>query len=167
MKTIRPGGPHPDYRVLDDVDPAHPDAARTSSVQDLWHYSIARMVDACTASGILPFYGPFGDIGDPQGCESQFRSAYLLGCVGAWSLHPSQIDIARRVFSPDPAEIAMARRVIQAIPDGSGVHMLDGKMQDDASWKQSQVLVSLADLLSARDPELAARYADPAGGATS
>lgn len=167
MKTIRPGGPHPDYRVLDDVDPSDPEAKRTSSVQDLWHYSIARMVDACTASGILPFYGPFGDIADPQGCESQFRSAYLLGCVGAWSLHPSQVDIARRVFSPDPAEIAMARRVIQAIPDGSGVQMIDGKMQDDASWKQSQVLVALADMLADRDPEFAKLYTGLGGEATS
>lgn len=158
MKTIRPGGPHPDYRVLDDVDPERPDAPRVSAVQDLWHYSIARMVDACTAAGILPFYGPFGDIGDPQGCEAQFRAAYLLGCVGAWSLHPSQVDVARRVFSPDPTEVAMARRVIAAIPDGRGVHMIDGKMQDDASWKQSQVLVALARLLAERDPALRETY---------
>ena len=156
MKTIRPGGPHPDYRVLDDVDPARPDAPRASSVQDLWHYSIARMVDACTAAGILPFYGPFGDIGDPAGCESQFRAAFLLGCVGAWSLHPSQIAIARRVFSPDPREIALARRVVDAIPDGSGVMMLDGKMQDDASWKQSQVLLALATMLAEKDPDFRA-----------
>jgi len=151
MKTIRPGGPHPDYRVLDDINPEKPDAPRVSSVQDLWHYSIARMVDACTASGILPFYGPFGDIADTTGCESQFRSAYLLGCVGAWSLHPSQIAIARRVFSPDPKELALARRVIEAIPDGRGVQMIDGKMQDDASWKQSQILVSLARMLAEKD----------------
>ena len=153
MKTIRPGGPHPGYRVLDDPDPSQPEMPRASAVQDLWHYSIARMVDACTAAGILPFYGPFGDIGDPAGCESQFRAAYLLGCVGAWSLHPSQIEIARRVFSPDPTEVALARRVMDAIPDGSGVVMLDGKMQDDASWKQSRVLVALATMLAERDPQ--------------
>ena len=60
------------------------------------------MVDACVANGILPFYGPFGDIKDIVACEDQFRNAYLLGCVGAWSLHPVQIDIAKRVFSPRP-----------------------------------------------------------------
>ena len=144
MKTTRVGGGHPGYRVLGDPDPDAPDAPRPSAQQDLWHYSIARMVDACTSAGILPFYGPFGDIRDLEGCETQFRSAFLLGCVGAWSLHPAQIEIAKRVFSPDPDEVAFAKRVLEAIPDGRGVHMLDGKMQDDATWKQAQVMVSLA-----------------------
>ena len=51
--------------------------------------------------GIYPYYGPFGDINDVVACEDQFRNAFLLGCVGAWSLHPVQIDIANRVFSPE------------------------------------------------------------------
>ena len=96
-----------------------PDAPRASAQQDPWHYSIARMVDACTAAGILPFYGPYGDIKDVLGCETQFRAAFLLGCVGAWSLHPVQIDIAKKVFSPDPDEVAFAKKVIEAIPDGA------------------------------------------------
>src|SRR3954447_15003908 len=102
MKTTRVGGGHPGYRTIEDPDPENPDAPRTSYMQDLWHYSIGRMVDACTAVGALPFYGPFGDIKDVVGCETQFRSAFLMGCVGAWSLHPVQIDIAKKVFSPDP-----------------------------------------------------------------
>ena len=110
------------------------------------------MVDACTAAGILPFYGPFGDIKDVEGCEAQFRAAFLLGCVGAWSLHPVQIDIAKKVFSPDPDEVAFAKKVIEAIPDGRGVHMIDGKMQDDATWKQCQVMVDLAEMLAAQGP---------------
>ena len=132
--------------------------ARRSAQQDLWHYSIARMVDACAATGILPFYGPFGDIADVEGCEAQFRAAFLMGCVGAWSLHPRQIEIARRVFSPDPDEVKFALRVLEAIPDGRGVHMLDGKMQDDATWKQCKVMVGLAELLAEKDPELRAAY---------
>src|SRR3982751_3421064 len=58
MKTTRVGGGHPGYRVLSDPDPSDPEAPRPSAQQDLWHYSIGRMVDACTATGILPFYGP-------------------------------------------------------------------------------------------------------------
>jgi len=158
MKTTRVGGGHPGYRVLGDPDPAAPDAPRASAQQDLWHYSIARMVDACTSAGILPFYGPFGDIRDLEGCEAQFRAAFLLGCVGAWSLHPAQIEIAKRVFSPDPDEVVFAKRVLEAIPDGRGVHMLDGKMQDDATWKQAQVMVSLARMLADKDAELRAAY---------
>src|SRR4051795_11078082 len=104
MKTTRVGGGHPGYRVLS--DPGEDGAPRESAQQDLWHYTIGRMVDACAAVGILPFYGPFGDIKDVEGCEAQFRAAFLMGCVGAWSLHPVQIDIAKKVFSPDPDEVA-------------------------------------------------------------
>jgi malyl-CoA/(S)-citramalyl-CoA lyase len=158
MKTTRVGGGHPGYVSMSDPDAEHPDAPRVTAQQDPWHYSIARMVDACTAVGALPFYGPFGDIKDVEGCEAQFRAAFLLGCVGAWSLHPVQIGIAKKVFSPDPAEVEFAKKVLEAIPDGRGVHMIDGKMQDDATWKQCKVMVDLAESLAARDPELAEAY---------
>jgi malyl-CoA/(S)-citramalyl-CoA lyase len=159
MKTTRVGGGHPGYRVIEDPDPANPDAPRAEAQQDLWHYSLARMVDACAGAGILPFYGPFGDIKDTVACEAQFRAAFLLGCVGAWSLHPVQIGIAKKVFSPDPDEVRFAKKVIEAIPDGRGVHMIDGKMQDDATWKQCRVMVDLAEMLAAKDPELREAYA--------
>ncbi|MDP5034393.1 MAG: aldolase/citrate lyase family protein, partial [Solirubrobacteraceae bacterium] len=158
MKTTRVGGGHPGYRVIEDPQTDDPDEQRPSAQQDLWHYSIARMVDACASAGILPFYGPFGDIKDVVGCEAQFRSAFLMGCVGSWSLHPVQIDIAKKVFSPDPDEVKFALKVIEAIPDGRGVHMIDGKMQDDATWKQCKVMVDLARMVSADDPKLAASY---------
>jgi len=158
MKTTRVGGGHPGYRTIADPDATDPEAPRPSYQQDPWHYSIARMVDACTSVGALPFYGPFGDIKDTVGCEAQFRSAFLLGCVGAWSLHPVQIGIAKKVFSPDPEEVRFAKKVIEAIPDGRGVHMIDGKMQDDATWKQCRVMVDLAEMLARKDPELAAAY---------
>ncbi|HEV2975508.1 MAG TPA: CoA ester lyase [Solirubrobacteraceae bacterium] len=158
MKTTRVGGGHPGYRTIADPDPENPDAPRPSYQQDPWHYSIARMVDACTSVGALPYYGPYGDISDAEGCETQFRAAFLLGCVGAWSLHPGQIAIARKVFSPDPDEVAFAKKVLEAIPDGRGVHMIDGKMQDDATWKQCKVMVGLAEMLAKKDPELAEAY---------
>jgi malyl-CoA/(S)-citramalyl-CoA lyase len=158
MKTTRVGGGHPAYRVIEDPRPDDPEASRATAQQDPWHYSIARMVDACTSAGVLPFYGPYGDIKDTQGCETQFRAAFLLGCVGAWSLHPVQIEIAKKVFSPPPDEVKFAKKVLEAIPDGRGVHMIDGKMQDDATWKQCKVMVTLAEMLARKDPELAAAY---------
>jgi len=163
MKTTRVGGGHPGYVSMSDPEldsdgAIVPGQTRITAQQDPWHYSIARMVDACTSAGILPFYGPFGDIKDVDACEAQFRSAFLLGCVGAWSLHPVQIDIAKKVFSPDPDEVKFAKKVIEAIPDGRGVHMIDGKMQDDATWKQCQVMVQLAEMLAKKDPELAEAY---------
>ena len=154
MKTTRVGGGHPGYRMLGDGA----GAARPSAQQDPWHYTIARMVDACAANGLKPFYGPFGDFSDPEACEAQFRNAFLLGCAGAWSLHPNQIAIAKRVFSPDATEVAFARKILAAMPDGSGAVMIDGKMQDDATWKQARVIVDLARQVAAKDKDFAPLY---------
>ncbi len=156
MKTTRVGGGHPSYGVL--ADPAEGRTERSFTQQDLWHYTLARMVDACAASGIRAFYGPFGDLKDEAGCEAQFRNAFIMGCAGAWSLAPNQIAIARRVFSPDVKEVLFAKRILQAMPDGTGVATIDGKMQDDATWKQAKVMVDLARLVARNDPALAQAY---------
>ncbi len=163
MKTTRVGGGHPDYRTLGDA--TFEGAPRVSAQQDPWHYTVARMVDACAANGIKPFYGPFGDFSDAEACEAQFRNAFLMGCAGAWTLHPSQIGIAKKVFSPDPGEVAFARRILEAMPDGSGAVMIDGKMQDDATWKQAKVIVDLARQVALRDRDFAALYGFPEAAA--
>jgi len=158
MKTTRVGGGHPGYLVREDPNPDDADAPRATAQQDLWHYTIARMVDACVANGIFAYYGPFGDIRDTVACEDQFRNAFLLGCVGAWSLHPVQIDIAKKVFSPPVDEVLWAKRVIEEMGDGTGAVMIDGKMQDDATYKQCQVMVDLARKLAEKDADLRAAY---------
>ncbi len=117
------------------------------------------MVDACTGNGLLPFYGPFGDISDAVGCEAQFRAAFLHGLRGRLvAASGADRRSPSKVFSPDPAEVAFAQRVLEAMPDGRGVLMLDGKMQDDATWKQCKVMVNLAEMLAKKDPELKAAY---------
>jgi malyl-CoA/(S)-citramalyl-CoA lyase len=163
MKTTRVGGGHPGYLVRQ--DPATGDVTdiqspgRATYQQDLWHYTIARMVDACAMHGIYPYYGPFGDIADVVACEDQFRNAFLLGCVGTWTLHPKQVEIANRVFAPSAEDVRHARRVVAAMGDGTGAVMLDGKMEDDASLKQCLVMVELAEQLAKVDEDLAAAYA--------
>src|ERR687890_845287 len=158
MKTTRVGGGHPGYLVRQDPVDGNIEGDRSTFQQDLWHYTISRMVDACAMHGIYPYYGPFGDIADVVACEDQFRNAFLLGCVGTWSLHPKQIAIANRVFSPSVEDVAHARRVAAAMGDGTGAVMLDGKMEDDASLKQCLVMVQLAAQLAAIDPELKKQY---------
>ena len=167
MKTTRVGGGHPGYLVRADAakgaDGAYDfhgaSTPRTIFQQDLWHYTIARMVDACAMHGIYAYYGPFGDISDVVACEDQFRNAFLLGCVGTWTLHPKQIEIAKKVFSPDPKELIHAYEVVEAMGDGTGAVMVDGKMEDDASCKQCLVVVNLAEQLAAIDPDLKEAYA--------
>jgi len=167
MKTTRVGGGHPDYVVLADADVRAAatggpnmggEKPRASYQQDLWHYTIAKMVDACASAGIKSFYGPFGDFSDPAACEAQFRNSFLLGCAGAWTLHPSQVQIAKRVFSPDVAEVKFAMKILAAMPDGTGAVMIDGKMQDDATWKQAKVVVDLAKIVAGKDSEMKEKY---------
>jgi malyl-CoA/(S)-citramalyl-CoA lyase len=156
MKTTRVGGGHPGYGVLADSDgKATP---RAFFQQDLWHYTVQKMVDACLSCSVKPFYGPFGDFADAAGCEAQFRNAFLQGCLGAWSLHPSQIEIAKRVFSPEPEEVTFAKKILAAMPDGTGSAIVEGKFQDDATWKQAKVIVDLAKLVAAKDPERKSLY---------
>jgi malyl-CoA/(S)-citramalyl-CoA lyase len=157
MKTTRVGGGHPGYRTIEDPDPATPSAAPPL------HAGPVALLDRAHGRRLHerrdpPVLRALRRHPRRQGCETQFRAAFLLGCVGAWSLHPVQIDIAKKVFSPDPDEVKFAKKVIEAIPDGRGVHMIDGKMQDDATWKQCKVMVDLAELLAAKDPELAEAY---------
>jgi malyl-CoA/(S)-citramalyl-CoA lyase len=156
MKTTRVGGGHPSYGVL--ADPNDDGGERAFYQQDLWHYTVARMVDACLSNGLRAFYGPFGDFKDGAACEAQFRNAFLQGCAGAWTLHPSQVEIAKQVFSPEVEEVLFAKRILEAMPDGSGAVMIDGKMQDDATWKQAKVIVDLARLVASKDPDRAKVY---------
>src|SRR6202158_5311659 len=76
MKTTRVGGGHPDYKVLADATPGAPaDAPRAAFQQDLWHYTIAKMVDACAAAGIKAVYRPFGGFADRAACAGPVRDA--------------------------------------------------------------------------------------------
>ena len=107
--------------------------------QDLWHYTIAKMVDACAAAGIKPFYGPFGDFSDRGGMRGAIPQRVPDG-LPRRLVAASVADRNRQaVFSPDPAEVAFARKIVAAMPDGAGAVMIDGKMQDDATWKQAKV----------------------------
>lgn len=156
MKTTRVGGGHPFYGVLE--DPREDGKERTLYQQDLWHYTVGKMVDACMGYGLKAFYGPFGDFADADACRAQFRNAFLQGCLGTWTLHPSQIQIAKEVFSPAVEEVLFAKKILEAMPDGTGAVMIDGKMQDDATWKQAKVIVDLARSVASKDPELAKAY---------
>lgn len=124
MKTTRVGGGHPGYLVPTPSAGTSPAPAPPSSRTYGTTRSPAWSTPArCTGS--FPYYGPFGDIADVVACEDQFRNAFLLGCVGTWTLHPAQIAIAKTVFSPSAQDVAHARRVKEAMGDGTGAVMLD------------------------------------------
>ena len=147
-KTVNIGGPHPQYGVLTDKDA---DGKRQYFWSDVWHYAISRMVVAARAHGLRPIDGPFGDFSDPEGYRAQANRAAVLGCEGKWAIHPSQIGLANELFGPSAEEIAKARRILDAMlaaqREGKGAVALDGKLIDNASIKQAEVLLNMAQRL--------------------
>ncbi|TWT08746.1 CoA ester lyase [Reyranella sp. CPCC 100927] len=144
-KTVNIGGPHPQYGVLTDTDA---EGKRTYFWGDVWHYAISRMVVAARAHGLRPIDGPFGDFSDAEGFRAQANRAAVLGCEGKWAIHPSQIALANEVFGPSTEEIAKAKRILDAMlaaqREGKGAVALDGKLIDNASIKQAEVLLNMA-----------------------
>jgi citrate lyase subunit beta/citryl-CoA lyase len=129
-RTVSIGGLNPDYPG------------------DQWHAGLARLVVACRAYGLRPIDGPFGDFKDPDGYLAAARRGAALGIEGKWAIHPSQIDLANRVFTPPAAEVERAQRILAALDeaarDGRGAAQLDGKMIDAASARMAQNVVDTA-----------------------
>jgi malyl-CoA/(S)-citramalyl-CoA lyase len=150
-RTTNIGGPNPDYAVL--TDPGD-EGERETHWGDMWHYALARMVVAARAHGLRPIDGPFGDFSDPDGYRAAARRAAALGCEGKWAIHPSQIALANEVMSPPEAEVAKARRILEAMAqaraEGKGAVSLDGRLIDIASIRQAEALVAKAEQIAAR-----------------
>ena len=132
-RTVNIGGLNPDYPG------------------DQWHFALSHMIVACRAYGLRAIDGPFGDFSDPGGYLAGARRAAALGAEGKWAIHPSQVELANRVFTPDEAEVTRARRIIeelrQAERDGRGAAALDGKMIDAASERMARTVIAADDAI--------------------
>jgi citrate lyase subunit beta/citryl-CoA lyase len=121
---------------------------------DQWHFAISRMTVACRAFGLRAIDGPFGDIKDPEGFNLAAKRAAALGCEGKWAIHPSQISLANEVFTPPPAEIDKAKRILVALQEaaaqGKGAAALDGRLIDAASEKMANNIVRTAEAIAAK-----------------
>jgi malyl-CoA/(S)-citramalyl-CoA lyase len=144
-RTVGIGGPHPDYGVLTDKDA---DGKRDYHWGDPWHYALSRMMVACRAYGLRPIDGPFGDFSDPDGYLAAAKRAAVLGFEGKWAIHPSQVELANKVFTPSEAEVTKAKRIVeamkQAAKEGKGAVSLDGRLIDLASIRQAESLLNKA-----------------------
>jgi citrate lyase subunit beta/citryl-CoA lyase len=135
-RTVNIGGLNPDYPG------------------DQWHAAISRMTVACRAYGLRPIDGPFGDFKDPEGYKAAARRAAALGCEGKWAIHPTQIALANEVFTPPPAEVEKAKRILQALQEaaaqGKGAAALDGRLIDAASERMANNVVRAAEAIAAK-----------------
>jgi malyl-CoA/(S)-citramalyl-CoA lyase len=148
-RTTVIGGVNKDSVVLTDRDEA---GNRQAFWTDPWHAAQTRMLVACRAYGLRPIDGPFGDFGDPDGYVSAANRAAVLGYEGKWAIHPSQIELANKVFTPSEAEVTKARRILdamaQAAKEGKGAVSLDGRLIDIASIRMAEALLAKADAIS-------------------
>jgi malyl-CoA/(S)-citramalyl-CoA lyase len=121
---------------------------------DQWHYPLARIAVTCRAHGLRPIDGPFGDFTDPAGYISAARRAAVLGYEGKWAIHPSQIELANEVFTPDAGLIDRTHRIIaamkEAAAEGRGAVSLDGRLIDAASIRMAENLLAKLDQIEAR-----------------
>lgn len=148
-RTTVIGGVNRDSGVLTDKDAK---GERQYFWTDPWHAAQTRMLVACRAYGLRPIDGPFGDFGDPDGYVAAANRAAVLGYEGKWAIHPSQIELANRVYTPAEAEVDKARRIMEAMAqaarEGKGAVSLDGRLIDIASIRMAEALLAKARTIS-------------------
>jgi malyl-CoA/(S)-citramalyl-CoA lyase len=104
---------------------------------------------------LRPIDGPYGDFTDPEGYVAAARRAAMLGFEGKWAIHPSQIELANEVFTPDHKVVDKTRRIIDAMRDaaaeGKGAVSLDGRLIDAASIRMAENLLAKIEQIESRD----------------
>ena len=118
---------------------------------DQWHHGLSQLVMTCRAYGLRAIDGPFGDFNDPVAYVASAKRAAAIGIEGKWAIHPSQIDLANKVFSPPEDEVNKAKRILEeldkAAKEGKGAAQLDGRMIDAASARMAENIVSIDKLI--------------------
>ena len=141
-RTVNIGGLNPDYQC-------------DGAIGDQWHAALVNVVTACRAYGLRAIDGPFGDFGDPDGYRAAAKRVAALGFEGKWAIHPSQIELANEIMSPQEAEVLRAHRILEALDEaakaGKGAAQLDGKMIDAASERMARNIVTLAKLIETQN----------------
>jgi citrate lyase subunit beta/citryl-CoA lyase len=115
---------------------------------DIWHYARNRMIVAARSAGIDAIDGPYANFSNPDGYERSAAMFAMLGGVGKWCIHPSQVGLANRVFAPTKEEVDEALAAIKAVEEaeaqGLGAANLGGIMIDAATTRLFQVTVDRA-----------------------
>jgi len=118
---------------------------------DIWHYQRQRMTIAARVNRIDAVDGPFANFSNPDAFREECRRSMILGMVGKWAIHPSQVAVAQEVFSPKPDEVDRARRMKtafeEAVAQGLGAAQFEGSMIDIASMRIVERIVTRADMI--------------------
>tara|TARA_B110001454_G_C12711274_1_gene430826 strand:+ start:576 stop:1514 length:939 start_codon:yes stop_codon:yes gene_type:complete len=121
---------------------------------DQWHHGLSQLAMTCRAYGLRAIDGPFGDFNDPDSYIDSAKRAAALGFEGKWAIHPSQIKLANKVFSPPDSEVTKAKRILEelekAAKEGKGAAQLDGRMIDAASARMAENIVNVNKIIEAK-----------------
>ena len=115
-------------------------------------YPKSAVAVAARAAGVLALDTPYFSFRDPEGLRRDALTSRRYGYSGKFAIHPDQIDIIKDVFSPSPAEIEHAKRVVAAFEEaersGRGSTSLDDKVIDVPVVKRARKLLELAEAVS-------------------
>jgi citrate lyase subunit beta/citryl-CoA lyase len=118
---------------------------------DIWHYQRQKMTVAARANKLDSVDGPFAAFSDAETFRRECERAMILGMVGKWAIHPSQVPIAQEVFSPLPEDVARARRIMaafdEAMAKGLASVQIEGRMVDIASIRIVRNIIERADMI--------------------
>ncbi|UCG23265.1 MAG: CoA ester lyase [Chloroflexota bacterium] len=113
-------------------------------------YGRSAVLTAAAAYGLEAIDTVYVDYRNTAGLEEDASFAQQLGYTGKMAIHPGQVEVLNRVFSPSAAEIARAERLIQAfqshVAAGSGVFVLDDRMVDMPHVRAAERLLERARL---------------------
>jgi len=119
---------------------------------DIWHYERKRLVVAARMNGLYAIDGPYPYITNTDGYTKVAKHAITLGMDGKWAIHPAQIELANKVFTPDPKEVEQYRKWLAAFEEasakGKGAIQMDGVMLDEAAIPMLQAVIDKSDFLN-------------------
>lgn len=125
-------------------------ATRTDEGWEVF-YARSAVVTTCAAFGLQAIDTVFVDLTDPQKLEADCTFAQRMGYLGKMAIHPRQLPVINRVFTPSDEEVAAAQRIIDAFAEhqeaGAGVFELDGKMVDMPMVRVAHRVLARARLL--------------------
>jgi (S)-citramalyl-CoA lyase len=111
-------------------------------------YARSRVVHAAASAGLDVIDVPYLDLQDPDGMRREAELVRDLGFSGKGAIHPKQIAILNEVFTPSAAQIANARRIIQAFADAdTGLVVLDGKLIEKPVLRDMHRILAIAERL--------------------
>ncbi|HVM29009.1 MAG TPA: CoA ester lyase [Mycobacteriales bacterium] len=115
------------------------------------HLAVALL--AAREAGIEILDGVYNDVKDLEGFEAEARQAAEMGFDGKTLVHPTQVEVANRVWAPTDDEVELARRVIEAFEqaerEGKGVVTVDGRMIENLHVENARRTLATAEAIAA------------------